>query len=181
MSRLTNHCFRHGFVSIPDHIVMVHRPFGGSVAVSFTRGGGRASRRAVDGFDHRDVARFAKRKNPLTSSDLKGFFAMLRNVRTVGESLWFGRELNPRHVDFQSTALPSELPNLRILREFDDCHRYRRHPPKPPISPTDSTRERENTARACVVKMFCGHPSRKVRCSVQVKNEELSTESSHRT
>jgi hypothetical protein len=29
---------------------------------------------------------------------------------------WFGRELNPRHADFQSAALPTELPNHIQLR-----------------------------------------------------------------
>ncbi len=43
---------------------MVHRPCCGSVAVAFTRGGGRASRRAVDGFAHRDGGPFRKTKKP---------------------------------------------------------------------------------------------------------------------
>ena len=30
--------------------------------------------------------------------------------------LWSGTELNRRHVDFQSTALPTELPDLQNTR-----------------------------------------------------------------
>ena len=35
---------------------------------------------------------------------------------------WFGRELNPRHADFQSAALPTELPN-HILERIDGENR----------------------------------------------------------
>jgi hypothetical protein len=31
----------------------------------------------------------------------------------VSEKIWLGAESNRRHVDFQSTALPTELPSLR--------------------------------------------------------------------
>ncbi len=29
--------------------------------------------------------------------------------------LWFGAELNRRHIDFQSIALPTELPNQYVM------------------------------------------------------------------
>ena len=29
---------------------------------------------------------------------------------------WLGRELNPRHEDFQSSALPTELPSLGLRK-----------------------------------------------------------------
>jgi hypothetical protein len=32
---------------------------------------------------------------------------------------WTGRELNPRHMDFQSIALPTELPVRTILRNSE--------------------------------------------------------------
>ena len=31
---------------------------------------------------------------------------------------WLGRELNPRHEDFQSSALPTELPSLKTILAF---------------------------------------------------------------
>ena len=41
----------------------------------------------------------------------RGFAAMVGNLRqNQSEGWWPGRELNPRHHDFQSCALPTELP-----------------------------------------------------------------------
>ena len=38
--------------------------------------------------------------------------------------MWLGRELNPRHEDFQSSALPTELPShpnrLKIINQSTD-------------------------------------------------------------
>ena len=48
-----------------------------------------------------------------------------RLVRSKG--CWLGRELNPRHEDFQSSALPTELPsrmaeNPRNIFRTPGCH-----------------------------------------------------------
>jgi hypothetical protein len=34
--------------------------------------------------------------------------------------VWLGRELNPRHEDFQSSALPTELPSLLPMKTPDN-------------------------------------------------------------
>ncbi len=36
----------------------------------------------------------------------------LKPSATATANQWLGRELNPRHADFQSAALPTELPSL---------------------------------------------------------------------
>ena len=36
---------------------------------------------------------------------------MRNSLCPTGEGKWLGRELNPRHEDFQSSALPTELPS----------------------------------------------------------------------
>lgn len=37
---------------------------------------------------------------------------------------WCGRESNPRHEDFQSSALPTELPHLFILNVANSCLKH---------------------------------------------------------
>ncbi len=44
---------------------------------------------------------------------------------------WLGRELNPRHADFQSAALPTELPSLK-RREYKDLG-YQFQAPEPSV------------------------------------------------
>jgi hypothetical protein len=36
------------------------------------------------------------------------------------QSVWSGRDLNPRHMDFQSIALPTELPDRRVERQYTE-------------------------------------------------------------
>ena len=48
-----------------------------------------------------------------TDLSSKDFLYYLRKGRQRGERKWLGRELNPRHEDFQSSALPTELPSQR--------------------------------------------------------------------
>ena len=46
-----------------------------------------------------------------------------RNARKSLISWWPGRELNPRHADFQSAALPTELPGRTGLGIRQGCRR----------------------------------------------------------
>ena len=38
--------------------------------------------------------------------------------------MWLGPESNQRHMDFQSTALPTELPSQQQYREISSCSNF---------------------------------------------------------
>jgi hypothetical protein len=48
--------------------------------------------------------------------DFKSFLTELRRKSLIFNVLWLGAESNRRHEDFQSSALPTELPSLNAWR-----------------------------------------------------------------
>ena len=58
------------------------------------------------------------------SSAAEGSFASLRMTRLVLR--WLGTESNRRHADFQSAALPTELPSLKPFNLFELLGRCQR-------------------------------------------------------
>ena len=70
-----------------------------------------------------------KKKAKETDQSLEDHWECLRklgareNPRLSTRILWLGPESNQRHMDFQSTALPTELPSLDLTGKISSLSR----------------------------------------------------------